>query len=933
MTLRLQGSILGGEAPSQARQRCPGTPAQFALISPLPGGGLLERSSARCVQDRSSSRTGSSRPPTRRPSSTKAFRPRTSSPTTRPAREVAWGSSFSRPRPCTLLTPHARRLPGGDRPAARSSRRDRGQALRAALPRRTRADLRPAAASGAGALVDSQPSLPRGASRADSGRDRGGRRRLRAERRWRRRPGWTGSRSRPRTSTWRAVLAGLNRREDEVGRAGSLPGRGPRRGARGGPRSRSGRSLLGLDAAQDVVATVAAHVDYVSVALGASSTYVGSTGIVPPPPLLENAIAGLTSPFSARRSWPRRASSTLPRPIGSSARTLRRRGMMRSSPIRTLPRKAREGLFDEVLRCIGCNACIAHYHAGTPIACTQNPRTGRERTMRPPARSTVRRRVVVVGGGPAGLAAAAKAGGRPRSHAPRTKRTARRPGRARPYGADARGVRSLPRPQLRSAARRRPTCASRTWPIPRRSPRWGPMRSWSPPGARPLRARGSAGRSRERAGLGRPPRPATPGPARPRRRLGRGRSGPRLRDLLDAAGATSPLRSVRPPSERPSTSTSGISTRRGSARRRPARAPSRARRYRERPGAVPQPLRPRVRIAAARASPRPRAGPRSQQAVGDALAGAGIDVARRATARPTRPREAILEEPSRLRKPARARPAGRAPGGGRRERRSVRSRPCRALGKSRSRQCESGAEAGRRAGEELPAVCVADDAPRPPHSTPRSGPVRADSHEDVVQVRRGHRVGYLDRALPAGRCNGKFAGSATRSAPARARPRGGREVEVVADAYADLPDRRVHHRPGSEPGSKKTCSSSQRWIFRYTREDAVDHGRRVVEVVVRAQLAKPADDDRVSGRSLLDQSRIGPSAGTAPRLRDGLEDVAGRDQLGQDNHLRAGGDSLADRPAGQSPVALEVADRRRDLCAGHAEPSRRRLLVLASEQS
>ena len=51
------------------------------------------------------------------------------------------------------------------------------------------------------------------------------------------------------------------------------------------------------DAAQDVVATVAAHVDYVSVALGASSTYVGSTGIVPPPPLLENAIAGLTSPF------------------------------------------------------------------------------------------------------------------------------------------------------------------------------------------------------------------------------------------------------------------------------------------------------------------------------------------------------------------------------------------------------------------------------------------------------------------------------------------------------------------------------------------------------------------------------------------------------------------------------------------------------------
>ena len=41
-----------------------------------------------------------------------------------------------------------------------------------------------------------------------------------------------------------------------------------------------------------------------------------------------------------------------------------------------LPRKAADGALDEVLRCIGCNACIAHYHAGTPIACTQNPRTG-----------------------------------------------------------------------------------------------------------------------------------------------------------------------------------------------------------------------------------------------------------------------------------------------------------------------------------------------------------------------------------------------------------------------------------------------------------------------------------------------------------------------------------------------------------------------------
>jgi len=74
-----------------------------------------------------------------------------------------------------------------------------------------------------------------------------------------------------------------------------------------------------------------------------------------------------------------------------------------------LPRKAAEGRIDDVLRCIGCNACIAHYHAGTGIACTQNPRTGRERTLPSPERSGIRRRVVVVGAGPAGLAAAAEA--------------------------------------------------------------------------------------------------------------------------------------------------------------------------------------------------------------------------------------------------------------------------------------------------------------------------------------------------------------------------------------------------------------------------------------------------------------------------------------------------------------------------------------------
>ena len=75
-----------------------------------------------------------------------------------------------------------------------------------------------------------------------------------------------------------------------------------------------------------------------------------------------------------------------------------------------MPRKARGGQ-RSIMRCIGCNACIAHYHAETPIRCAQNPRTGRERTLARPPRARPLR-VAVVGAGPAGLAAAAEAGAR-----------------------------------------------------------------------------------------------------------------------------------------------------------------------------------------------------------------------------------------------------------------------------------------------------------------------------------------------------------------------------------------------------------------------------------------------------------------------------------------------------------------------------------------
>ncbi len=45
----------------------------------------------------------------------------------------------------------------------------------------------------------------------------------------------------------------------------------------------------------------------------------------------------------------------------------------------------------EIARCIGCQACIAHYHAGEAIRCAINPRTGRERSWpRRPCAATTR---------------------------------------------------------------------------------------------------------------------------------------------------------------------------------------------------------------------------------------------------------------------------------------------------------------------------------------------------------------------------------------------------------------------------------------------------------------------------------------------------------------------------------------------------------------
>lgn len=157
------------------------------------------------------------------------------------------------------------------------------------------------------------------------------------------------------------------------------------------------------------IASRLADVDYLSVTFGDASTLLGAVGIVPPPPFPRDALDSASRPFHALpligtgRVFDLAAADQLVR----SGR-LDLVGMTRAliaDP--DLPRKAADG-GRGVRRCTGCNVCIAHYHAGEPIACMVNPLTGRERSFpRPPDLSG--RSVVVIGAGPAGLAAASTA--------------------------------------------------------------------------------------------------------------------------------------------------------------------------------------------------------------------------------------------------------------------------------------------------------------------------------------------------------------------------------------------------------------------------------------------------------------------------------------------------------------------------------------------
>jgi len=156
-------------------------------------------------------------------------------------------------------------------------------------------------------------------------------------------------------------------------------------------------------------------VDFISLVLGNSAEPAASTWIAPPPPVPADAIAEPARRIRAALPSATLVATTRVLALDAADRLVAEGtadlvGMTRAliaDPELIL--KATGGRSAEVIECIGCNqSCIGHYHAGLPIGCAVNPRTGRERSLQS-GRRRDGRRVLVIGAGPAGLSAALEA--------------------------------------------------------------------------------------------------------------------------------------------------------------------------------------------------------------------------------------------------------------------------------------------------------------------------------------------------------------------------------------------------------------------------------------------------------------------------------------------------------------------------------------------
>ena len=156
-------------------------------------------------------------------------------------------------------------------------------------------------------------------------------------------------------------------------------------------------------------------VDYINTTLGSMAGPGASVHVAPPMEMAPAYVAPKAAAIRAQVSVPVFVAGRINQPQVAEAVLAAGQadmcGMTRAMIADPdMARKAREGRAEEIRACIGCNqACIGHFHAGTPISCIQNPVSGRELRLPPVPPAARALKVLVAGAGLAGMKAAVTA--------------------------------------------------------------------------------------------------------------------------------------------------------------------------------------------------------------------------------------------------------------------------------------------------------------------------------------------------------------------------------------------------------------------------------------------------------------------------------------------------------------------------------------------
>ncbi|WP_042345490.1 oxidoreductase [Bacillus massiliigorillae] len=155
------------------------------------------------------------------------------------------------------------------------------------------------------------------------------------------------------------------------------------------------------------------RLDFVDVTGGNSSTYEGSTHIVPPSPMKHAYLSAHGFKIRMAGAVPVFIGSRIVDPVEAEQIVSTGKadvvGMTRALIVDPdMPNKALQGEAHAIDACIGClQACIGHYHKGLPIGCVQNPKTGKEAwVFEELEKPREKKQVVIIGAGPGGLEAA-----------------------------------------------------------------------------------------------------------------------------------------------------------------------------------------------------------------------------------------------------------------------------------------------------------------------------------------------------------------------------------------------------------------------------------------------------------------------------------------------------------------------------------------------